>query len=979
MTITMKPQTTTMKQLIHLLLLSAVLCFGRAAAADSTVPRLTPPGSPERINLNGTWHFCDSIGPERQEEHFPIGGASIEVPGEWVMQGFQVKPGNTAGYSRSFFLPASWQGRRIKLRCNGVYSRAEIFVNRRPAGSHLGGFTPFELDVTDLVTPGQENRIALAVTSESIADSTSNGSFYAVHPLGGITRDICLLALPEVNLSSLHAATTFDSLYTDAVLAADIEVTNEGATAAEGLAVTLELKDADGRTVPLDSCTRVLHTLPSGQAVQLCLRSDVRRPRQWDPEHPYLYTLTCRLERKGTIVQTATRRIGFRQIEVRKNQVFVNGHAIKLRGVCRHEVMPLRGRSLTGDIWRKDVELFRRGNVNYIRTSHYPPDEALLDACDELGMFVEVEAPLCWAHQTQVPEHLHTDVLVRQHVEMVHRDRSHPSVLMWSMGNESTKFEEYFREAAETVRRLDPTRPRNFSQWGPDADGGALEVTNHHYPGPKGPDQYRSYPRPVVFDEYCHMNAYNRLELSADPGLRSKWGDLLDEMWSNMYHSRGVLGGAIWVGIDDTFFLPDGRTVGYGTWGTIDGWRREKPEYWGMKKAYSPVKIRLKGNKDAEGKVCFEIENRHLFSPLSGCRIEWEAAGQTGILAVDLAPSAVGEASVQLPAEARDARCIDLRVTGTRGYEIDRYHFQIAPDIVRSVSEKRRKLPRIQCSEAEGQLRITTANTVFVLDKYRGEISACRSDGSTLATGSTLMILPLNSEGEGIQMVGKSQNFAPYNPVCTHWTARSITWTADQEQVVVRVEGEYEEAEGCFDYRIDADGKLTAEYRFALKKEVSPRQIGLVFQAPDSFRRMSWKREGYWNVYPDHHIGALEGTAEAFDDRLPISGIAGPSQQPDNEWAFDQTKNGSNLFRSTKENIRQAQLEDGQRHRISILSDGHQHFRTWIDNGLTWFLVADYSNAGSDIFFSSHAELGYRPLKRGDTVSGAAVLRFTSE
>lgn len=976
MTTTMKQQTSTMKRLINLLLLSAVLCFGRAAAADITVPRLTPPGSPERIDLNGSWQFCDSIGPDRRQEHFPVGGASIEVPGEWVMQGFQVKPGNTAGYSRSFSLPASWKGRRIKLRCNGVYSRAEVFVNRRPAGSHLGGFTPFELDVTDLVTPGQENRIALAVTSESIADSTSNGSFYAVHPLGGITRDICLLALPEVNLSSLHAATTFDSLYTDAVLAADIEVTNEGATVAEGLAVTLELKDADGRTVALDSCTRVLPTLPSGQAVQLCLRSDVRRPRQWDPEHPYLYTLTCRLERKGTVVQTATRRIGFRQIEVRKNQVFVNGHAIKLRGVCRHEIMPLRGRSLTGDIWRKDVELFRQGNVNYIRTSHYPPDEALLDACDELGMFVEVEAPLCWAHQTQVPEHLHTDVLVRQHVEMVHRDRSHPSVLMWSMGNESTKFEEYFREAAETVRRLDPTRPRIFSQWGPDADGGALEVTNHHYPGPTGPDKYRSHPRPVVFDEYCHMNAYNRLELSADPGLRSKWGDLLDEMWSNMYHSRGVLGGAIWVGIDDTFFLPDGRTVGYGTWGVIDGWRREKPEYWGMKKAYSPVKVRLKGNMDAEGRVVFDIENRHLFSNLDECVLEWTADGCSGTLAAALPPGGKGETVLTLPSAARNARYLDLRVVGVRGFETDRYRFQLLPIAEADAAPPATTKERMVCQADDHTLTVRTRQTVFRLNRRNGQLDILRADGDTTTCGPALMLLPLNNEGEGIQMIGRSQTFAPYTPCCTHWVARRIGWKADKNQVVISVEGDYEEAEGGFTYTIRPDGQLETEYCFTVRKEISPRQIGLVFRCPDTYDRLYWQRKGYWNAYPEHHIAALEGTAQAFDPSLPISGIAGPGEEPHHEWAFDQTKNGSNLFRSTKENIRLAQLTDDKGRSITLTSDATQHFRAWVDQEHTYFLVADYTNAGSDTYFAAHAALGYRPLKRGDCVSGKATLCF---
>ena len=160
-------------------------------------------------------------------------------------------------------------------------------------------------------------------------------------------------------------------------------------------------------------------------------------------------------------------------------------------------------------------------------------------------------------------------VLVNQHVEMVNLNRSHPSVIMWSLGNESLKYAEYFKKAGEVVKQMDPTRPRIFSQWGPDADNGELEVTNHHYPGPTGPNKYRNSKRPVTFDEFCHLNAYNRLELAADPGLRSMWGPLLDQMWNDMYHSQGVLGGAIWAGIDDTFFLPGEKAVGYGTWGLL--------------------------------------------------------------------------------------------------------------------------------------------------------------------------------------------------------------------------------------------------------------------------------------------------------------------------------------------------------------------------------------------------------------------------
>ena len=654
------------------------------------IPRLSPlpmKVESQKVPLAGTWRFNPSPEKDFWEKQQVNHWKEIEVPGEWVMQGFEVEKGKAAGYFRTFTVPSSWKGQRIKLRCNGIYSDSQLFVNGKRAGSHLGGFTAFELDVTPWVKAGEENRIAISVRSESLADSTSSGSQYAAHPLGGIPRDLYLFALPEVNLSMFHAATLFDSTYTDATLKTELEITNESVTAAKGVSLHFTLKDKSGKEIALKQATKAVDAIGAGASAKMEFAFHVPNPEKWDAEHPNLYTLTCQLKEGKRLLHETVRRIGFRQIEVRGNQMYINNRPIKLRGACHHEVMPLRGRSVNADMWRKDVELFRRGNVNYIRTSHYPPDEALMEACDELGMLLEVEAPFCWAHNTKFTEADHAS-LINQHIEMVNLNRSHPSILMWSMGNESLLYKEFFSKAAKVVKEMDPTRPRIFSQWGPDADEGELEVTNHHYPGPTGPDKYRNNKRPITFDEFCHLNAYNRLEQAADPGLRTMWGPLLDRMWSAMYHSQGVLGGAIWVGIDDTFFLPGEKAVGYGTWGPLDGWRREKPEYWEMKKAYSPVKIRLKGNMSADGKVRFEVENRHNFSNLSECVIEWKAAGKSGRVAVDVAPRSEGTFEIELPESLRNTKVLELSVTGVRGYNIDEYRFRLLPDQLKPQAER---------------------------------------------------------------------------------------------------------------------------------------------------------------------------------------------------------------------------------------------------------------------------------------------------
>lgn len=962
-----------MKIRILLYLLFFVLTEGYAENID--VPRLSPLPvhvMNERVSLSGKWLFSPEPEPYFWEKESVRKWKDIDVPGEWVMQGFEVEKGKAAGYFRTFTIPAAWKGQRVKLRCNGVYSDAQVYINGKKAGNHLGGFTAFELDVTDWVRPGTENRIAMSVTSETIADSTSNASRYAVHPLGGITRDIFLFALPETNLSMLHVSTSFDSTYTDAIMTVETDITNEGVNVADGYKLKFELTDSKGKLIKLKDAIKEVEVTLGGKTKHLKFDFPVKAPHKWDPEHPNLYQLTCKLMKGNSILETSVRKVGFRQIEIRKNQVFVNNRLIKLRGVCRHEVMPLRGRSVNNDIWRKDVEIFREGNVNYIRTSHYPPEEALLEACDELGMFVEVEAPFCWAHEAKVPEDKRQEILINQHLAMVNLNRSHPSVLMWSMGNESNLYEEYFKEAATLVKKIDPTRPRIFSQWGPDADNGDLEIANHHYPGPEGPDMYRNHKRPIVFDEFCHLNAYNRLELAADPGLRSMWGVLLDRMWNNMYYSKGVLGGAVWAGIDDTFFLPGGRAVGYGTWGPIDGWRRPKPEYWGMKKAFSPVKIALSKNLDDNGKVCFEVENRHFFSNLNETRIEWSVGGKNGVVTPDVAPGSKGVFEILLPEEVRNEEYIDLKVIGVRGFEVDTYHFQTLPEI--NQKQELAKAGHIDLQETEGTYEIKADSINFSVDKRTGLLTSTLNGKPVLLKAPELMILPLNAEGEGIQMVGKDQKFESYTPTCTHWIAQKIELLDADNDVRIRVYGKYDEAEGFFEYTFNETGEVKYNYNFTVLKEISPRQVGLVFSVPSSFDKVQWRRKGYWSVYPENHLGALKGEAVAHDASLPISGLAGPSEQPSKAWGFDQTAAGSNLFRATKENIFEAKLCNQEGMQIQIISDGTQHVRPWKTIGSISFLVADYNNAGNDTFLTSHSSKDFRPLKRGDKVSGKIVL-----
>ena len=453
-----------------------------------SIPRLSP--VPQSVNgcaspvldLGGTWKFNPA--PPAGFESSPAGPeaagcADIKVPGEWAMQGFEVKPGTAAAYLRTFTLPNDWAGKRVKLRCDAVYSDATVFINGKPAGRHMGGFTPFELDITGLLNTGGENVIALSVLNESPADTLASGTKYACHQLGGIPRRIRLIALPETNIASLHVTTSLDASYRNAMLTLSLEAANEEGKSAGPLEVLLELRTPDGSPLPIAPAKFPIESLKGSVTIP------IENPLKWDNEHPRLYTLAITLLEDGKPVQTLSQRVGFRQVEVKDNQMLVNGSPVKLRGVNHHEVYPLTGRSVPEGLHRLDVGLFREGNVNLLRTCHYPPDEALLTAADEFGMFVECEAPFCWA-----PGRGHTELVCRATAEMVLACRNHPSVLFWSLANES-QWGDDFMASSRLARKLDPTRPQTFN-WMKSGiqtvEEGFTDIANIHYPAHGGPD-----------------------------------------------------------------------------------------------------------------------------------------------------------------------------------------------------------------------------------------------------------------------------------------------------------------------------------------------------------------------------------------------------------------------------------------------------------------------------------------------------------
>lgn len=916
-----------------------------------------------KLDLNGTWKFDPTPQEGFQNPQVSVENwADIKVPGEWVMQGFDAPTDKGVGYRRNIAVPTDWADKRVKIRFDGVYCGSTLWVNGKEVGYHDGGFSPFEYDITDYVNPGKENVLALSIVNDSPAGIMSNQSEYAAHPLGGISRKVIMFAIDDLNISRFHVETHFDDQYRDATLKILLNVSNQGDSSVYNAGVRLWMTGPDGNWVRLENGKVELPTIKADDKLEHVIEIPVKAPAKWDAEHPNLYKLYCVLRNGEKTLETVSRRIGFRQVEVRGSQVFVNNKPVKLRGICRHEAHPLMGRSLDpgANLWRRDAEIFRAANMNYIRTSHYPPAEEFIDACDELGLFVECEAPFCFTglgapgnpvHKsppTDVDDPQYRAVHTQVTLEMIERDRSHPSIIIFSVGNES-KWGANFIAAGKAAQKADPTRPWVMSAWGPEHDSGMLDLGGNHYPGTLGPDSHSGHGRPVVVDEYSHLHCYNINESENDPGLRDHWGMLHDAEWEGIYCAKSVVGGAIWSAIDGIFYLPgdlmEGPFVGYGKWGPVDGWRREKPEYWNIKKSFSPVKIFKKTvDLPAGGEpLRIDVENRFIYSNLKEVKALWSIGDESGTASMDIEPQSKGELAIKLQQTDLKGKDLILKFYHPTGYMIDTYKLPIG---AKSALAQVKPSGKAKLTQNDKTITITGKDVQWVISKDTGMIQKGISSGKTVVVGGpVLMVAPYTSEADNPVGPGKTFVVLPKNVRSSNWKANNVTANQSGDQVVIKVAGRYDRATGSYTMRFDGNGLLDIDYSFEYQTDVNPREIGIVFDFAKDCDTLSWKRKSYWTWYPADHIGRPEGTAKAFrEDKYPQ---AKKHASPSWPWYLDSNAQGTNDFRSTKYYITQASLKDAGQTGVKILSDGHQSTRTFVEGDHIGMLVALQSVSGS--------------------------------
>ena len=650
-----------------------------AAIQDAATADLE--ASPWVLDLDGQWDFQCFDRPESVPATiFEPGGEwdQVEVPGCWQMQGYgqpiytnikmpfpntppRVPEANPTGvYRRTISIPADWDNRRLVLHFGSADSVLYLFVNGEPVGMSKDARLAAEFEITDLVHPGEEAVITAVVVQWSDASYVEDQDQWW---LSGLPRHVKLFSTPKCYLADVRCDTDYDPAARSGHLqfSADVAPIPEDD---QSVGATVHLRIYDPAGAEIEAARRSVEMTPrlkpqQGAHFTVDLTHAFEQVSPWTAEtpHRYLAVVTLDLPDQPGAMTTAVR-FGFRRLQIRDRNLLINGQRVMIRGVNRHEHDPIRGKAVTREGMRQDAMLMKQHNINTVRTSHYPDDPYWMELCDELGLYVIDEANL----ETHANMHSlcqdrrYLTAWVERVARLVQRDRNHPSIIFWSLGNESG-YGSNHDAAAAWVRRADPARPLHYEgpgfhgQWAKAQLG--RSVTDVVCPMYGGIQQLIDYclnvedDRPLILCEYSHA-------------MGNSCGSLAD-YWKAIESTPGLQGGCIWEWCDHGILKE--REDGEPFWAyggdfgeaihdgnfVCDGlvWpdRRPHSQLTEVKYVYRPVRVELI-DRD---RMRFRITNADWFRSLDYLEGHWRRE-QDGVVVeegllprLDLAPQTSSE------------------------------------------------------------------------------------------------------------------------------------------------------------------------------------------------------------------------------------------------------------------------------------------------------------------------------------------------
>lgn len=746
---------------------------------------------------------------------------NLSVPSNWELHGFGTlnyfrdltNAYNERGlYEHDFSVPAEWSGKRIFLVFAGVMTDTSAKLNGCSVGApHQGGYYQFKYEVTSLVKFGATNKLEVTVAKHSANASVNRAERSADYWMyGGIFRPVYLEAVPAQFIERVAIDAEANGNFS-------LDVFLDGATNA--VEVDAQIQTLDGRNIGRPFGTRLVSP---GQAEALNLKYHISRPKLWTAETPNLYQVQVQLKQDGKIVHETSQRFGFRTFEVRDGDgLYLNGKRIVLKGCDRHSFWPDSGRCLSDAVQRLDIETLKDMNMNAVRMSHYPPDAAFLDLCDELGLYVLDE--LAGWHKAY-----DTPTGTKLVGEMVSRDVNHPCILFWDNGNEggfNTNLDKLFDQ-------YDPQDRRVLHPWAP-FDGlntahylpydfvklacAGIPITfhkNNYYANTNSPQKFIYMPTEFIHGLY-------------DGGA----GSGLADTWALMESSKYIGGGFIWAFLDEGIKRPDNGEIDVAGDQAPDGivgpYRQREASFYAIKQIWSPIVI-LETNLPENFDGTLTVENYFSFTDAHQCKFTWQLRqfvlpGQTDIhhqvvraegltKSPSIPPGGRGELHLNLPkklltAGIAEGDSLAVRVSDPYGRELWTYVWPLRQHPV---------LPDNAEIVARSDYFGTNTGTV----ELKGEDIVARI-----------------KDGELVEVEHSGRNFSLDDgprPAATNSTIKAISWT------------------------LRDDGWLRCDYTYTAAGTND--FFGVVFDYPENLvKSKRWFGDGPYRVWKNRRQGVTQG------------------------------------------------------------------------------------------------------------------------
>jgi beta-galactosidase len=892
--------------------------------------------------LNGQWKFHWSEKPSDRpvdffEEEYDVGSwKEISVPGNWQLQGYDIpiylnipypfamdppripSDFNPVGsYRREFDLPPGWLGRQVFLHFDGVESAFYVWVNGHRVGFSKDSRTPAEFNITPYLRTGA-NVLAVEVYRWSDGSYLECQDFWR---LSGIFRDVYLFSTPPLHIRDFELLSDVENQGADATLRVTARVRNYGNRGLYKPRVDVTLLDGHGKAVGGDILVRGegVYVAPGAETI-IPMEATVANPRRWSAEDPALYTVVLALrDGAGVVLEYESCSFGFRSVKIRDGQLLVNGKPILIKGVNRHEHDPDLAHYITRESMIKDIRLMKQNNINTVRTSHYPNTPAWYELCDRYGLYVIDEANIeshgmgykpdqTFANR---PEWLgaHLDRIER----MVERDKNHPCVIIWSMGNEAgdgTNFE----AASAWIHRRDPTRPVHYerAELRPHTD-----IVCPMYPDPSELLQYagKKQDRPLIMCEYAHA-------------MGNSVGNLQD-YWDIIESHPQLQGGCIWDWVDQGFrkktadgkqFWAFGGDFGESKTdgnfccnGLVLPDRAVTPKLLEVKKVYQNIGFRPVDL--ASGDV--EVVNKFFFTNLNRYDFSWQLFQDGDLLRSGLLPSPdlePGAATrlkiphkVTAPRPGSEyhlvvkAQLRDSTAWADRGHVVAAEQFSL-PMMERSPEVHAGKLGSLAVSRGDSTVTVTGANFVVVFDSVEGVLRSWSFGGvPVLERGPMPHFWRAPTDNDfGNKMPDR----------CGVWRragdnrAMKRFIVDDHERGIVRITMEFVLPDvGCsqsVDYTVLGSGDILVKADFTVGDVALPElpRFGMRLQVPRAFDRVEWFGRGPQENYADRKTSAFVGhyTSTVGDQFFPYVSPQETGYKTEVRWVALRNTEGAGLL-----------------------------------------------------------------------------------